>query len=46
MTAKVYRLPEALDRDIARLKLATMGLAIDTLTPAQERYLASWREGT
>jgi adenosylhomocysteinase len=46
LTAKVYRLPEALDREIARLKLATMGLAIDTLTPEQERYLASWREGT
>jgi len=46
MTAKVYRLPEALDREIARLKLAAMGLAIDTLTEAQERYLASWREGT
>ena len=46
MTAKVYRLPEALDREIARLKLATMGVAIDTLTEEQERYLASWREGT
>jgi len=46
LTAKVYRLPEELDREIARLKLATMGLAIDTLTEEQERYLASWREGT
>ena len=46
LTAKVYRLPEALDREIARLKLAAMGLAIDTLTEEQERYLASWREGT
>ncbi|MBZ5587057.1 MAG: adenosylhomocysteinase [Acidobacteriia bacterium] len=46
LTAKVHRLPEALDREIARLKLATMGLAIDTLSPEQERYLASWREGT
>jgi adenosylhomocysteinase len=43
---KVYRLPEALDREIARLKLVTMGVAIDTLTPEQTRYLASWREGT
>ena len=43
---KVYRLPEDLDREIARLKLATMGLGIDTLTPEQARYLASWREGT
>jgi adenosylhomocysteinase len=43
---RVYRLPEELDREIARLKLATMGLAIDTLTREQARYLASWREGT
>ena len=43
---KVYRLPEELDREIARLKLASMGLTIDTLTPKQARYLASWREGT
>jgi len=42
----VHRLPEALDLEIARLKLATMGLAIDTLTSEQEAYLASWREGT
>jgi len=43
---KVYRLPIELDRQIARLKLATMGLGVDTLTPEQEAYLASWREGT
>jgi adenosylhomocysteinase len=43
---KVHRLPSELDREIARLKLATMGLAIDTLTPEQANYLASWREGT
>jgi adenosylhomocysteinase len=43
---KVYRLPAELDREIARLKLATMGLAIDALSTAQARYLASWREGT
>ena len=43
---KVYRLPEDLDREIARLKLATMGLGIDTLTGEQASYLASWREGT
>jgi adenosylhomocysteinase len=42
----VYRLPEALDKQIATLKLATMGLAVDTLTTEQETYLASWREGT
>ncbi|GBC79955.1 Adenosylhomocysteinase [bacterium HR09] len=43
---KVYRLPADLDREIARLKLATMGVKCDVLTPEQERYLASWREGT
>jgi len=43
---QVYRLPAELDQQIARLKLATMGLRIDTLTPEQEHYLASWREGT
>jgi adenosylhomocysteinase len=46
LQAKVYRLPDELDREIARLKLAAMGLAIDTLTPEQAGYLASWREGT
>ena len=43
---KVYRLPAELDREIARLKLAAMGLAIDTLTDEQANYLSSWREGT
>jgi adenosylhomocysteinase len=43
---RVYRLPEELDREIARLKLAAMGLGIDTLTDEQASYLASWREGT
>ena len=42
----VHRVPEELDREIARLKLAAMGLDIDTLTPEQERYLSSWDMGT
>jgi adenosylhomocysteinase len=42
----VLRIPAELDRDIARLKLAAMGVAIDTLTPEQQRYLASWDQGT
>ncbi len=46
MEARVYRLPLELDQEIARLKLATMGLSIDTLTAEQAAYLASWREGT
>ena len=43
---KVYPVPPAIDAEIARLKLATMGVEIDTLTEEQERYLASWDEGT
>jgi adenosylhomocysteinase len=42
----VYTVPEEIDKEVARLKLAAMGVAIDTLTPAQEKYLASWEEGT
>jgi adenosylhomocysteinase len=43
---KVYPVPEEIDREIARLKLATMGVGIDRLTEEQERYLASWDQGT
>ena len=43
---RVYRVPEEIDREIARLKLASMGIEIDTLTEEQERYLRSWEEGT
>jgi adenosylhomocysteinase len=42
----VYAVPADIDADIARLKLATMGVKIDTLTAEQEKYLASWNEGT
>lgn len=43
---KVYVVPEAIDRQIAALKLAAMEIKIDKLTPEQEKYLASWQEGT
>ena len=43
---RVYDVPEEIDQEIARLKLATMGIEIDALTPEQEKYLASWDEGT
>lgn len=43
---KVYGIPEEIDKNIARLKLKSMGILIDVLTPEQERYLASWQEGT
>ena len=46
LTKDVHRIPADLDQDIARLKLAAMGVAIDTLTPEQQRYLASWDQGT
>jgi len=42
----VHLLPRELDWEVARLKLQTMGVSIDTLTEEQERYLASWEEGT
>jgi len=43
---RVYVVPEQIDREIARLKLETMGIGIDRLTEEQERYLSSWDEGT
>jgi adenosylhomocysteinase len=43
---KVYAVPDEIDREIARLKLATMGVEIDRLTEEQAKYLASWDEGT
>ncbi|MFH1489228.1 MAG: adenosylhomocysteinase, partial [Pseudomonadota bacterium] len=43
---RVYPVPEQIDKEIARLKLASMGVEIDTLTPEQEKYLSSWEMGT
>jgi len=43
---KVYGVPEDIDREIARLKLETMNVSIDTLTKEQVKYLNSWQEGT
>ena len=43
---KVYPVPGAIDREIAALKLASMGVSIDKLTPAQKKYLEDWKEGT
>jgi adenosylhomocysteinase len=42
----VFAVPSDIDKEIARLKLEAMGIHIDTLTPEQEAYLASWEEGT
>ncbi|MEN9933661.1 MAG: adenosylhomocysteinase [Chloroflexota bacterium] len=46
LRAGVYTIPESIDRDIARLKLSTLGVQIDRLTAEQRKYLASWEEGT
>jgi len=43
---KVYDVPADIDSEVARLKLHAMGIAIDTLTEEQRRYLSSWEEGT
>ena len=43
---KVYVVPEEIDKEIAKLKLESMGVAIDTLTAEQEKYLTSWDQGT
>ena len=46
LTKNVYPVPGAIDQQIAREKLAAMGIAIDKLTPEQKKYLASWQLGT
>ncbi len=43
---KVYVVPVEIDKQISNLKLKSMGIKIDVLTPEQERYLAGWQEGT
>ena len=43
---RVYRVPKEIDIEVARLKLASMGVKIDTLTAEQQRYLQSWESGT
>ena len=46
LSKEVYVVPEKIDREIASLKLKSMGITIDKLTPEQRRYLASWEMGT
>ena len=46
LTKQVYPVPHAIDQEIARLKLKSLGVDIDTLTEEQERYLSSWEIGT
>ncbi|HTB10558.1 MAG TPA: adenosylhomocysteinase [Bryobacteraceae bacterium] len=46
MENKVYSVPEELDKNVAKMKLESMGFSIDKLSPEQEEYLAGWSEGT
>lgn len=46
LAKKVYGVPPAIDQEIARLKLNSMGIKIDILTDAQKKYLSSWEMGT
>jgi adenosylhomocysteinase len=43
---RVYVVPEAIDAEVARLKLAAMGITLDSMTPEQAQYVASWQHGT
>ncbi len=43
---EVYKVPDEIDREVARLKLKAMGIEIDELTPEQIKYLSSWEFGT
>jgi adenosylhomocysteinase len=46
LKAKVYPVPEEIDKQVAQLKLSSMGISIDSLTPEQKEYLTSWEQGT
>jgi adenosylhomocysteinase len=46
LEVKVHPVPEEIDKQVARLKLRSMGINIDSLTPEQKQYLTSWEQGT
>jgi adenosylhomocysteinase len=46
LETKVHVVPREIDEEIARLKLASKGVEIDSLTEVQSKYLASWDQGT
>jgi adenosylhomocysteinase len=46
LEARVYVVPEAIDAEVARLKLAAMGITLDPMTPEQLAYVSSWQQGT
>ena len=43
LETKVYSVPEEIDQEVARKKLSSLGLSIDSLSEEQKRYMASWR---
>jgi adenosylhomocysteinase len=46
LAVKVHKVPQKIEEEVASLKLAAMGISIDSLTPAQKKYLESWESGT
>ncbi len=46
LVKKVYQVPAEIDQEIARMKLQSLGIQIDTLTQEQKKYLSSWEKGT
>jgi adenosylhomocysteinase len=46
LTPQVYVVPESIDAEVARLKLAALGIALDPMTPEQVEYVSSWKQGT
>ena len=46
LVPQVYTVPEAIDAEVARLKLAALGITLDAMTPEQKEYVSSWQHGT
>jgi len=46
LEAKVYKIPEEVDRNVAKLKLESQGIKIDQVTNEQKKYMKEWKEGT
>ena len=46
LVPQVYVVPEAIDAEVARLKLAALGITLDAMTPEQLEYVSSWKHGT
>ena len=46
LPVKVHEVPQEIENEVESLKLAAMGISIDSLTEEQKKYLSSWRTGT